>query len=234
VTRIAVLADIHANADALEAVLHHADAEGASELVVLGDVIGYYYQPLRVLELLDPWEKRVIRGNHEDLLGKWLEGDADVRESLRKRYGRGFALCEETLPSAATAWLMRLPHPEFSVMADRRVGFCHGHPNDIDAYVYPNLVDRLIRDEETTRADVLWLGHTHYPMLERVASTRVWNPGSVGQPRDRDPRAAYAMLNLDTGSLTAHRVEYNIVTTQRQMATANLPDVLIGRLAHGV
>jgi diadenosine tetraphosphatase ApaH/serine/threonine PP2A family protein phosphatase len=103
--------------------------------------------------------------------------------------------------------------------------------------------------------DVCFIGHTHIAMyallkegeetaqiaalqheekLDLLAGRFLINPGSVGQPRDRDPRAAYAILDTDLGSLTAKRVEYDISATQRQMAMANLPEVLITRLAHGM
>jgi diadenosine tetraphosphatase ApaH/serine/threonine PP2A family protein phosphatase len=103
--------------------------------------------------------------------------------------------------------------------------------------------------------DVCLIGHTHIAMfavlrpggvqaelyqfrdgttLDLLQARYIVNPGSVGQPRDRDPRAAYAMLDTDRGTITAHRVEYDIAATQRQMALANLPDVLIARLAHGM
>jgi diadenosine tetraphosphatase ApaH/serine/threonine PP2A family protein phosphatase len=103
--------------------------------------------------------------------------------------------------------------------------------------------------------DVCFIGHTHIAMyaflkedeevaqisalqhdekLDLLAGRFLINPGSVGQPRDRDPRAAYAILDTDLGSLTAKRVEYDIAATQRQMAMANLPEVLITRLAHGM
>jgi diadenosine tetraphosphatase ApaH/serine/threonine PP2A family protein phosphatase len=71
-------------------------------------------------------------------------------------------------------------------------------------------------------------------VIDLLAGRQLVNPGSVGQPRDRDPRAAYAILDTDLGALTAHRVEYDIAATQRQMAMANLPDVLVTRLSHGM
>ena len=70
--------------------------------------------------------------------------------------------------------------------------------------------------------------------LDLLAGRYLINPGSVGQPRDRDPRAAYAILNTDLGSVVTRRVEYDIAATQKQMAMANLPEVLITRLAHGM
>jgi diadenosine tetraphosphatase ApaH/serine/threonine PP2A family protein phosphatase len=103
--------------------------------------------------------------------------------------------------------------------------------------------------------DTCFIGHTHIAMyallkdgeeiaeiaalqdgqkLDLLAGRYLINPGSVGQPRDRDPRAAYAILDTDMGSLTAKRVDYDVSATQRQMAMANLPEVLITRLAHGM
>ena len=104
-------------------------------------------------------------------------------------------------------------------------------------------------------SDTCFIGHTHIAMyaimrdgdqvaelsalqdgqvLDLLDGRYMINPGSVGQPRDRDPRAAYAVLDTDVGTLTGHRVEYDVSATQRQMAMANLPEILITRLSHGM
>jgi diadenosine tetraphosphatase ApaH/serine/threonine PP2A family protein phosphatase len=130
----------------------------------------------------------------------------------------------------------------------------HGSPRS-PVWEYVTTAQIATENFEFFDTDVCFIGHTHVAMfallregeeiaevsalqadqhLDLLAGRYLINPGSVGQPRDRDPRAAYAILDTDIGSFTAKRVEYDIPTTQRQMAMANLPEVLITRLAHGM
>jgi diadenosine tetraphosphatase ApaH/serine/threonine PP2A family protein phosphatase len=130
----------------------------------------------------------------------------------------------------------------------------HGSPRS-PVWEYVTTAQIAAENFEFFDTDVCFIGHTHIAMyalmregsneveigplvddqaIDLLAGRYLINPGSVGQPRDRDPRAAYAILDTDLGSLTAHRVEYDVALTQKQMAMANLPDVLIARLAHGM
>lgn len=205
---VAVLADIHGNSAALRAVLGDARQRGATQLVVLGDLVGYYYDPDGVLAALDGWDATIVRGNHEDLLGAWLSGDGATRADLQRRYGSGFAACEECLTPAQLTWLASLPHPLSARIASVRAMLAHGHPADIAKYVYPDRTDLVVAGDVNGH-DLVWLGHTHYPLDVAVGNARVCNPGSVGQPRDRDPRAAWALWNPETSSVEFLRTEYD-------------------------
>jgi diadenosine tetraphosphatase ApaH/serine/threonine PP2A family protein phosphatase len=130
----------------------------------------------------------------------------------------------------------------------------HGSPRS-PVWEYVTNAQIATENFECFETNVCFIGHTHIAMyaelhaetgtseihalrdgdvLDLTATRYIVNPGSVGQPRDRDPRAAYAILDTEQASLTAHRVEYDVPITQRQMAMANLPEVLIVRLAHGM
>jgi predicted phosphodiesterase len=208
-TRIAVLADIHGNADALDAVLRAARIAGATQLIVLGDLVGYYYEPARVLDLLAPWPSTIIRGNHEDLLQAWLGADVASRHLLRTRYGSGFSVCESIVPTASLRWLQQLPHPFELPVDGRRAILSHGHPGAIGTYVYPGNVERDLAPEDVKGADIVWLAHTHYPMDVMRSGVRVCNPGSVGQSRDGDPRASWALWEPATNSVEWLRTDYD-------------------------
>jgi predicted phosphodiesterase len=208
-TRFAVLGDIHGNADALEAVLRAARAAGATSLVVLGDLVGYYYEPARVLDLLAGWPSLIVRGNHEDILAAWLTADEKNREVLRTTYGSGFAVCEADLPKSVLASLCDLPHPISVSLDGRHALLSHGHPAAIDRYVYPDRVGTALAGTDVSRADVVWLAHTHYPMDAVQAGVRICNPGSVGQPRDGDPRASWALWEPEIEVVTWHRTHYD-------------------------
>jgi predicted phosphodiesterase len=208
-SRIAVIGDVHGNADALAAVLRDARAFGVTRLVVLGDLVGYYYAPARVLELLAEWPSTVVRGNHEDLLGEWLAGDDDARADLRRRYGGGLAACEQQLSAETLQWLRELPHPLLVREDGCRAALCHGHPASISAYVYPDKVETALSVEDMQGADVVWLAHTHYPMDVERAGVRVCNPGSVGQPRDRDARSSWALWEPGIRRVTWQRSSWD-------------------------
>lgn len=223
-TRIAVLADIHGNAAALEAVLHAARGAGATQLVVLGDLVGYYYEPGRVLDLLASWPSTIIRGNHEDLLGVWLAGDETTRETIRAQYGSGFGACESDLPASTLSWLQHLPHPYRTAVGGSEALFSHGHPAAIDRYVYPDSVDGALSTDEIDGAEIVWLAHTHYPVNAGISGVRICNPGSVGQPRDRDPRASWALWEPAVGKVTWHRTPYDQSALLREIAKRD-PDV---------
>src|SRR5438105_2170815 len=130
--RLAVLADIHANADALEAVLADAASQGVTQLVILGDLIGYYYQPLRVLELLEDWPAVMVLGNHEVMLDRWINGDQAERDTLLNTYGHGLSVCEEELDRPTIEKLVHLPHPIPFQVESTTALLCHGHPLDIN------------------------------------------------------------------------------------------------------
>jgi predicted phosphodiesterase len=223
-TRIAVLADIHGNADALEPVLYAAREAGATQLVVLGDLVGYYYEPARVLDLLAGWTSIIIRGNHEDLLGMWLGGDPTTRAALRTHHGSGFAACEALLSKSTLRWLQALPHPLLISVDGRRALLSHGHPAAIDTYVYPDGVETALSEKEVMVADIVWLAHTHHPMDVTRAGVRICNPGSVGQSRDRDPRASWAIWEPAIGNVTWHRTQYDRSALLREIAKRD-PDV---------
>jgi diadenosine tetraphosphatase ApaH/serine/threonine PP2A family protein phosphatase len=130
----------------------------------------------------------------------------------------------------------------------------HGSPRS-PIWEYVTTAQVATENFDCFEGDICFIGHTHIAMfavqpepgaqaeihpfrpgdvIDLSAGRFIINPGSVGQPRDRDPRAAYAILDTAEGTVTAHRVEYDYALTQRQMALANLPEVLIARLSHGM
>lgn len=222
--RLAVVADIHGNASALRAVLADARQQGASRLVVLGDIVGYYYAPHEVIDALDEWDAVVIRGNHEDLFRQWQEGDDALRDSFRRRYGSGFAIADQMLDEGRIRWLRALPHLKTLVVGQVRALLAHGHPAGIDRYVYPDKVASALEDSELEDWNIVWLGHTHYPMDVRVGGTQVVNPGSVGQPRDGDPRAEWALWDAERGAVTLQRSAYSQDALLAEVARRD-PDV---------
>lgn len=206
---LGLLGDIHGNDLALEAVLAAAEKEGIQELLITGDLVGYYFAPQRVVEMLQPWKTRTVRGNHEDMLNR-ARHDPLVLEQLVARYGSGLRVALESLDSPVIDALCNLPHPLETNVDSCRILLCHGAPWDNDAYIYPNAPEHILRRCAEPGHDVVVLGHTHYPMATRVGPTLVVNPGSVGQPRDHIPGAAWAILDTERRAVTFRREPYDI------------------------
>ncbi|PSP58793.1 metallophosphoesterase, partial [Halobacteriales archaeon QH_7_66_37] len=162
-----------------------------------------------------------VSGNHDRAVA------SETRFAFNSMAGAGVAHARETLTEDQIEWLRSLPttRREF----DGRVRIVHGHPENPDRYTYTEEFSPDLLGEE----DVLVLGHTHVQGHERFDEGVVMNPGSVGQPRDGDPRAAYAVLDLDDLTVTEHRVEYDIDRVREAVAEADLPARIGDRLAEG-
>lgn len=221
--KLGVVSDIHANKVALDAVL--ADMPGVDRLVCAGDVVGYNPWPAECVAWARENDVPTVRGNH----------DRNVETPDRYRANHmahaGLKLARERLDEEGRAWLAELPRKR--ELADGRVLVVHDHPEHVDRYVRPAEFPELRPYLDDYDACVL--GHTHVQHEATVDGRLVLNPGSVGQPRDDDPRAAYAILDTDAEPMTAdlHRVEYDLGRVQAAVREAGLPDRTAERLAQG-
>ena len=206
--KLALLGDIHGNARALQAVLAAAAAAGVEELLLTGDLVGYYYMPAEVMALLRPWKTHVVRGNHEDMLNM-ARSDPAFLTQVDARYGTGLRTAIEHLDNNQLDRLCSLPHPLELVIDRCRILLCHGAPWDINQYVYPDARPELLERCAMQDFDLVVLGHTHHPMSHKFGETRVVNPGSVGQPRNRQPGAHWATFDTASRSLELHREQYD-------------------------
>jgi putative phosphoesterase len=162
-----------------------------------------------------------VQGNHDR---KVAQGTTFVHNPMARA---GVSLATSALSEGAIQWLRELPHERR--LLDDRLTIVHGHPDDPDRYTYPaEYTPEMLRGE-----DVLVMGHTHVQHVERFQEGIVMNPGSVGQPRDGDPRAAYAVLDLDTLDVEAHRVEYDVDRVIEAIQEAGLLDQTGRRLRDG-
>jgi diadenosine tetraphosphatase ApaH/serine/threonine PP2A family protein phosphatase len=254
VARIAVISDIHSNLPALDAVLDDIERAGGLEIICLGDVIGYGCQPEACIGRLAGRCMVSVRGNHEDALfddSIAEEFNPIARTALewtRKR------LSPEHVRCLAQTRLVFDRSPFLMCVHDTPV------PPSTTGYVGDPLTAGLAFRGVDAR--VCLVGHTHVPLAFHTGSDRcedrlgpcdveatilhedepyslrpvgrhILNPGSVGQPRDGDPRASYAILDLKAGMFELRRVEYDVAEAQRQMRRAGLPDLLAHRLALG-
>jgi diadenosine tetraphosphatase ApaH/serine/threonine PP2A family protein phosphatase len=245
--RYLTLTDIHANLEALDACLADAKPRGYDRVLVLGDLIGYGADPNAVVlrvQALQP--KAVVRGNH-DKIARGIEEAEGF--NLVARSAAEWTL--NALTPEIRRWLIELP--EGPQVVDDVVEICHGSPFDEDAYIFDEL-DALKALKTSTRPLCLF-GHTHYPVTFQLqddslsvmgpaaaAETRLdlqdgvrylLNPGSVGQPRDGDPRAAYAIVDTSARCVELMRLAYPVEAAQAKVIAAGLPEVLARRLGAG-
>jgi putative phosphoesterase len=217
--RIAVLSDIHSNKVALDAVFE--DLPPVDELVCAGDVVGYNPWPAACLDAVRDRAIPTVMGNHDRAVAT---GTAFRFNSMA---GAGVEYAGEQLDDDAVAWLADLP--DTRTVADGRMKLVHGHPDDPDRYTYPAEFAASMLDGEA----VLVTGHTHVQAHEVFDEGIVLNPGSVGQPRDGDPRAAYAVVDLDERTVEEKRVEYDIDAVVSAVREAGLPERIGTRLYEG-
>jgi putative phosphoesterase len=229
--KLALLGDIHGNHLALQAVLGAASSSGVECLLVTGDLVGYYYAPLEVLKILQAWDRHVVRGNHEDMLNS-ARSDPEFLLQVDARYGTGLRAAIEQLDAQQLNELCNLPHPLEIVIDGCNILLCHGAPWDVDQYVYPDAAPELLERCARQNFDLVVMGHTHYPMQHMLGKTRVVNPGSVGQPRNRKPGAGWALFDTVNRSLEFHQEHYDSTALvsecrQRNPELPYLADVLV-------
>jgi len=245
--RYLVLSDVHANIQALDAVLAAAPADRFDRVLVLGDLVGYGADPNAVVDrvrALDPL--LVIRGNH-DRVASGL--DDPLQFNAMARQAAAWTL--STLTPANRDYLRALPVGPQPVGG--RLEVCHGSPVDEDEYLFD--ATDAAGAFERVQHPVCLFGHTHLPMVFMRARRRqsaaapdpdvavsiviepdalyLINPGSVGQPRDGDARAAFALVDDEAGEVELRRVPYAVEAASRAILAAGLPPALAHRLAVG-
>lgn len=241
--RVAIVSDIHGNRQAFDAVLDAISDSDCQELWCLGDLVGYGADPDACVELAREQAAICLGGNH----------DLGVRGTLPlEQFSRGAALAatwtQETISPETRAYLDGLEPAN----TDEAVGLYHASPRDpVWEYVLSPLQAELCLDVQPRRVSLI--GHSHvalsfsrFPGESATGETRsadseldlsegewLLNPGSVGQPRDGDPRAAWLELELDSGVATYRRVDYDIAGAAAAIRAARLPDSLAERLLYG-
>ena len=245
--RYLLLSDLHSNLEASLAVMRDARECGFDRVVVLGDLVGYGASPNEVVQLIRELKPlAAIRGNHDKVVAGIGEGD-DFNE----------VALEAALQNRRVLWpehrdyLAELsPGP---LQVDDRFLIAHGTPENEDEYLLD--ASDAARAFQATVFSLCFFGHTHVPGVfgleegevlrwsagERVSALPLEpdrrylaNPGSVGQPRDKDPRASFGLYDDRTGEFSIHRVPYEIDQTQERMIRAGLPPVLAKRLQFGL
>jgi predicted phosphodiesterase len=245
--RYLILSDMHANWDAFEVVLRRARRKRFDAILVLGDLVGYGAAPNQVVEAVRKMAPRlyVVRGNHDK-----VAAGLDPGTNFNQTALAAAQWTTERLTSANLRYVRDLPEGPLEVA--QGLAICHGSPLDEDTYVFSDIDAFEIFSCFTT--SVTFFGHTHIPSLFSLEGRRLGvmalrgaggsiqlepegryliNPGSIGQPRDRDPRASYMTYDSQRRIVRWYRIPYPIPAAQRRIVKAGLPHPLADRLAVG-
>jgi predicted phosphodiesterase len=244
--RYGIISDIHANLEALKLALAHLDTQSIDHILCLGDVVGYNANPHECVEIVRKRALCTIQGNHERMvLGASLMG-------VRKETVEATEWTRRQLGEDDLKWLGSLPE-DMLCPVDDKILLVHGSVRDKDEYVLsPDVIRENINElkRRHPQVKVCFFGHSHYPMVigapevhTRFHETRtitlhpdrlyLINPGSVGQPRDGCPLAAWAIYDNERLTVTIYRQPYDVPATQKKMIDAGLDKRLAQRLEVG-
>ena len=244
--RYLILSDIHANKEALSAVVAFVRRKRWDKAIFLGDLVGYGANPNQAVDLLRTLKPLVaIRGNHDKVCSGIEDGELFNRVALQAALWT-----RQKLTASNMKWLRRLP--EGPSVVDGSFAISHGTPIDEDAYIFGE-IEALNVFRQTT-FPVCFFGHSHFPVIFglspdaihtvltmgtsfrfklRPGARYLINPGSIGQPRDGNPLASFAFYDSDSKVVTIHRVPYRVERAQDRILQAGLPRPLADRLALG-
>ena len=244
---LAIISDIHGNLDALAVVLKDVAANQCRALVCLGDIVGYGPEPGACVKLIRESASAVVIGNHEDMFHE-ISGRRPAWREQSNKLWKSIGLCREQLTRSDKLWLRKLP---LSAVA-RDMTFVHAslhHPHEFD-YIY-NIEGAKV-NFAAQETPISFHGHTHIPVVweEKGAEVAGYTPeespiqldpacryaicvGSVGQPRDHDPRASYALYDPETRRIAIRRLEYDIPRAVERFKERGLGGFHLERIAEG-
>jgi predicted phosphodiesterase len=240
---IALISDIHGNLDALTAVVKDIKSQGVQNIWCLGDIVGYGAEPSRCIDIVRETCARVVVGNHDK-----LAVGGDTLSFLSEHVSAGILYARASLSKSQYEWVNSLPY----TIMEEGVTAVHAslfNPEDF-SYLATDMEARLHFRSQSTQ--VSFVGHTHVPLItvengssilwkelgeqsvriENIAKCSV-NVGSVGQPRDDNPKASYAIYDQLNNMLYMRRIDYDIKKAQERIAEAGLPQINAARLSVG-
>lgn len=227
--RTAIITDIHGNLPALEASLEAIAAIGVDAIYCGGDLVGYGPNPNEVCRLIEDRGIPTIYGNYDYAIAREVDdcGCAYVTQHDRELGQRSVAWTLAHTDQRSKDFMRTLPFDLRFELGSQRIRLVHGSPRKVNEYLFEDKPGRLYeRLARLAECDVLVFGHTHKPWIHTYGGVLFVNCGSVGKPKDGDPRAGFAILELDeTGQLRAsiERVPYDAQAVANEVAAAGLP-----------
>ena len=226
--KIGLIADPHSNLAAFKAVLK--DLPRVDQLICVGDLVGYGAEPNEVVDLARSKRVHVVMGNHD-----YAAVTRDVG-NFNPLAAQAALWTADNLSKENLKFLSNLPTHLELTLGKQKLYMVHGSPRDpLNEYIFPDIPNRALAElVQGLDADVVVLGHTHVPMQRMILGKLVVNPGGVGQPRDRDPRASYAVLTLGREvEVSYRRGGDDVEDTAKKIISAGLPEELATRLYFG-
>jgi putative phosphoesterase len=236
VNRVAVITDIHGNLPALEASLDAIDKIGLDAVYCGGDLVGYGPHPNEVCRLIEEREMPTIYGNYDYAIGRDLEdcGCAYVTQHDRELGQRSVDWTLAHTDQRSKDFMHGLPFDLRFELGSQRVRLVHGSPRKVNEYLFEDKPARTFeRIAAGADCDVLVFGHTHKPWIHEYGGVLFVNCGSVGKPKDGDPRAGFAILELDNARMlqaSIERVPYDAESVAREVEAAGLPGEFAAKL----
>lgn len=220
--QVGFISDVHANLPALNAVLN--DLQDVDRVCSCGDIVGYNAFPEEVIERFRDEGIDSISGNHDRaVVGEnAFEFPNPAREVIDWTSNR--------ISNENRSFLAQLPATLRLHIDGNTIQIVHGSPYDLNEYIYPTDLTLNLVDDLDDEVDILVWGHTHYPVVTKLNGVLLLNPGSVGQPRDGDWRASYAVFDTQTDWVELRRQEYNIDKTIKRAVTESFPRQVVDSL----
>lgn len=234
--KVALIGDVHANLPALDAVLKHAESQAVEAIWNVGDFVGYNAFPDEVVQRLRHEGAISVVGNYDLKVLKFPLKDTKWRAKKRPEKYLAFKWAYESLSDESRAYLAALPREIKLSVADMSVLLTHGSPASISEHLYVDTPeDRLLELAGVARADVIVVGHSHVAFSRRAGGAWFVNTGSVGRQDDGDPRAGYAVMELEAGEVTVehHRIDYDVEAAIAAIRRAGLPEAFEEMMRQG-
>ncbi|MEO7716976.1 MAG: metallophosphoesterase family protein [Capsulimonas sp.] len=230
--RLAIFSDIHANLPAMEVVAEHIRNGDYDGVYCLGDIGGYAAQPNEVQDLIQSMGCPTIMGNYDEGVGFENEtcGCNYVKPFDIKMSDVSFFWTREHTSNEHKTWLRELPRQIRLKVEDLDVLLCHGSPSSTTEYLFETRSDSYLSKftvggRDDAQANVIVFGHTHVPFHRELSGVHFVNTGSVGRPKDGDPRAGYCVLTVDGDQVSVEqiRLKYNVELACSHLIAAGLP-----------
>lgn len=225
--KYAFLSDIHGNIIALEAVLNDIKKQGipVEYIYCLGDLVGYGPNPNEVIELIRDMKIPCVLGNYDEAVGFYLPNCGCKIDQPRDKEWmlNSLGVSSKLTSEENKAFLRELEDKIEVILEGKKILMVHGSPYSIVEYVFEDSIETQSNMVQETDAEVIVFGHTHYPYVKAVNEVLLINTGSVGRPKDRDPRAAYVVLEIgEAVHAVIHRVAYDVREVEERIRKSEL------------
>lgn len=227
--KVGLISDIHSNFIALEEVLRELDSREVSKILCVGDLVGYGASPNLVVDKIRRRNILCVKGNHD-------QGVVDNSFNFNPSARKALEWTRERLRDKNKVFLRNIPERRDLNLGKNRTLIIHGSPaNPMEEYTFPgDLSKKWAERNKVAKFDLVIMGHTHIPFSTTLNNTLFVNPGSVGQPRNREPGAHFSIFETSKKELKHIKVDYNIKKASEKIKNVNLPENLAKRLFEGV